>query len=135
MPCPYKSLVFFDLESTDLPHSRPEITEISFVACSTDHFENIDAGTELLPRVLHKLTICLNPVKKIVPEAVVLTGLDNFLLADENAMSPNTLKQLVCFIENLQQPVCLVAHYGTGFDFPLLARKFKENKMVSSIIK
>lgn len=131
MSCPYKSLVFLDLEATDLPHARPAITELSFVACSTLHFQTIDPGTDKLPRVLHKLTICLNPNKRIVPEAVVLSGLDNFLLENELALTGNTVRLLSSFLDNLQQPVCLVAHNGTGFDFPLLAKSFKEYNMVT----
>lgn len=101
--CPYKSLVFFDSESTDLPHARPAITEISLVACSANHFENICG--QLAPRVLHKLTLCVNPGQRVNPEAVILTGLDNFLLEDENRLDIKTLRLLTGFIEHLQQPV------------------------------
>lgn len=127
-----KSLVFLDLEATDLPQYRPAITEIALLACSSDHFENcVGAGTEQLPRVLHKLTLCVNPVRRIAPEAVVITGLDNFLLQDENILSAKTAKLLSTFLDNLNQPVCLVAHNGNAFDFPLLARSLRECNSVS----
>lgn len=153
MSSTYKSLVFFDLEATDLPHSRPAITELSFVAvslfvyhpfernhndfdfqCSSDHFENCSPGTPILPRVLYKLTLCVNPMKKIVPEAVVITGLDNFLLQDEDVFNAKKVRLLSTFLENLQQPVCLVAHNGNVFDFPLLARTLNEMNTVSPAI-
>lgn len=133
MCSPIKSLVFIDLEATDLPQFRPAITEISLVACSSEHFENDPgSGTETLPRVLHKLTICLNPVKKIAQPAVAITGLDNFLLENEKIINHETSALIQTFLNNLQQPVCLVAHNGSGFDFPLLANSLKNYYPVSS---
>lgn len=129
MCSPFKSLVFMDLEATTLPQFRPEITELSFLACSTDHFVNASATD--LPRVQHKLTLCVNPVKRIAPEAVLITGLDNFLLQNENVLCAKNLKLISNFLDCLQKPICLVAHNGKGFDFPLLAQNFQEWHMVS----
>lgn len=73
-------------------------------------------------------------MKKIVPEAVVITGLDNFLLQDEDVFNAKKVRLLSTFLENLQQPVCLVAHNGNVFDFPLLARTLNEMNTVSPAI-
>lgn len=127
----YKSLVFFDLESTDLPQFRPCITELSLVSVSTSHFDDCSPRDQL-PRVLHKLTVCVNPIKTIAPEAVRITGLDNFLLQDENIFNVKTAKLIQGFFAVLQQPLCLIAHNGSGFDFPLLARTLSVFNMVSN---
>lgn len=108
--------------------------EFISLQCSSDHFENCSPGTAILPRVLYKLTVCVNPLKKIVPEAVVITGLDNFLLQDEDVFNAKKARLLSTFLENLQQPVCLVAHNGNCFDFPLLARTLNEINTVSLAI-
>ena len=69
-----KTLVYFDLEATGLKSSgRPRITEISFVAVSSENVEELNCDIQnnfrnkfnqdyvlqlesLLPRVLNKLT-------------------------------------------------------------------------------
>lgn len=58
-------------------------------------------------------------------------GLDNFLLENLNKMDTNTIDLINCFINQLKKPVCLVAHNGNKFDFPILARHLK--KLVSGI--
>lgn len=74
-----KTFVFFDLESTGLPEFefyKTKITELSFVACATEHLRasNIQLGSDDLPRILHKLTVCLNPRKMIQPKATDISG-------------------------------------------------------------
>lgn len=128
-PCPYKSLVFFDIEGTGLPYEKPKITEISFIACSSSHF----GESKRVPRVLHKLSLCRNPKKTIPPVVVGLTGLDNFLLEHESIFDKETIQLITKFFDQLQQPVCLIAHSGNAYDFPVLARHFTENDMVISI--
>lgn len=70
-----KSFAFFDLETTGLPeyeHNKTKITEISIVACSKDHMLNSKKNE--LPRVLNKLTLCVNPMKLIQLRSTELTG-------------------------------------------------------------
>lgn len=74
--------------------------------------------------------MCINPVKKVHTEAVLLSGLDNFMLENENRMGQGTLTLISAFMDNLQQPLVLIAHNGRGFDFPLLARSFKDHNTV-----
>ena len=117
--------VFFDLETSGLPELefyRTKITEISLVACSVDHL--LSTFKENIPRVLHKLTLCFNPYKRIQLEASAMTGLTNELLEQDNKFDTNAMTMIECFINKLQQPVCLIAHNGNKFDFPLLKKQY-----------
>ncbi|CAO1317593.1 unnamed protein product [Diamesa tonsa] len=117
--------VFFDLETSGLPELefyRTKITEISLVACSVDHL--LSTFKENIPRVLHKLTLCFNPYKRIQLEASAITGLTNELLEQDNKFDTNAMTMIECFINKLQQPVCLIAHNGNKFDFPLLKKQY-----------
>lgn len=117
--------VFFDLETTGLPELefyRTKITEMSFMACSVDHM--LSTYKEDIPRVLHKLTLCFNPYKRIQLEASAITGLTNELLEQDNKFDTNAMTMIECFINKLQQPVCLIAHNGNKFDFPLFKKQY-----------
>ena len=129
------TLVFFDLESTGIKRDtfQPKITELSFVGVGSSDF--LDYRRKLLqkmarrksaeiefsrPRVLSKLTICVNP-QSMVPLAVTdVTGLDNCNLESQSVFDATTVDTLRGFLQRLPQPVCLVAHNGNHFDFPLL---------------
>lgn len=56
-------------------------------------------------------------------------GLDNFLLENENKFDENFVKLLSHFLLQLPQPVCLVAHNGDEFDFPIIQRQLKTLNM------
>lgn len=117
--------VFLDLETSGLPELefyRTKITEISLVACSVDHL--LSTFKEYVPRVLHKLTLCFNPYKRIQLEASEITGLTNELLEQDNKFDQNAMTMIECFINKLQQPVCLIAHNGNKFDFPLFKKQY-----------
>lgn len=119
------TIVFFDLETSGLPDLefyRTKITEISLAACSVDHL--LSTFKECIPRVLHKLTLCFNPYKRIQLEASSITGLTNELLEQDNKFDTNAMTMIECFINKLQQPVCLIAHNGNKFDFPLLKKQY-----------
>lgn len=117
----FKTFAFFDLETTGLPqmeYNNTKITQLSLVACSVEHLLSIN-NIHDIPRVTHKLTICLNPFKRISLIAEEVTGLSNELLQHERKFDNNTLTLLKSFFQQLQQPVCLVAHNGNNFDFPI----------------
>lgn len=113
---PVETLVFFDLESTGLPAVMPRkkvnITEISLVAIGRTNFK--------APfRYINKMTYCIRPRHAITLEASRLSGLDNEEL--EKSPSFDEVAPLVeHFLLSLPQPVCLIAHNGNSFDFPLL---------------
>jgi three prime repair exonuclease 1 len=65
-----RSLVFLDAETTGL--EMPRLTELSLVAVAT---EDLERAAPAVPRVKHKLTVCLNPRKVIDPMATRVSGL------------------------------------------------------------
>ena len=133
-----ETLVYFDIEATGLKSSgRPRISEISFVALNTQEFfdlnqklseklknvtsyEDILELENVLPRVLNKLTLCLYPMAPIMPEVSNITGLDNYNLTGQASFDTSTGDMLKTFLSRLPLPVCLVAHNGNMYDFPLL---------------
>ena len=57
----------------------------------------------------------------MVPEKVTdITGLSNDLLENQSRFKPESVNLLKLFLENLPQPICLVAHNGSRYDYPLL---------------
>lgn len=128
-----KTFAFFDLETTGLPQlefNNTRITQLSIIACSVDHLFSI-SNIHNIPRITHKLSICLNPLKRISLKAEEITGMTNELLQDERKFDENTMTLLNSFFERLQQPICLVAHNGDKFDFPIL--KSHINKISRSL--
>ena len=136
-----KTLVYFDLEATVLKSSgRPRISELSFVAIDAQEInivnkklsekvkkvknitchEDILLLETLIPRVLNKLTICVYPMATIMPEVSSITGLDNYNLTGQDKFDKSTGDLLNAFLSRLPFPVCLVAHNGNAYDFPLL---------------
>ena len=139
-----KTLVYFDLEATGLKSSgRPRITEISFVAVNTESLGELNIQLKkntrnrsnqynafnlehLFPRVLNKLTLCVYPMATIPPEVSDITELDNYNLSDQTRFDENTGYMLNIFLDRLPAPVCLVAHNGDFYDFPLLKAELEK---------
>ena len=128
-----KTLVYCDLEATGLKNcGRPRITELSLVAVNTESI--LDLNTMLIshlqkkrikveslfPRVMNKLTVCVYPMATIRPEVSVITGLDNYNLSGQATFDTKTGELLNSFLARLPAPLCLVAHNGDLYDFPLL---------------
>ena len=131
-----KTLVYFDLEATGLKSSgRPRICEISFVAVNIE--DVIQLGLRLnedrnlceirfLPRIVNKLTLSVYPMAIIVPLVSDLTGLDNYNLSGQSNFTNATADLLNSFLSHLPSPVCLVAHNGNAYDFPLLKAELEK---------
>ena len=87
---------------------------VLFVFRDSKNFEDI------LPRVANTLKLCFNP-GAMVPEKVTdITGLSNDLLENQSRFKPESVNLLKIFLENLPQPIILVAHNGLEYDYPLM---------------
>lgn len=138
-----KSFVFCDLETTGLPsmeYNRTKITEMCFTVVEADH---LNLG--IFPRVQNKLNICLNPKRLISPVASDLTGfrllyylneyldqnvyflgLHNDLLEHQPEFDLNMATLILQYLGMHRPPICLVAHNGNRFDYPILRTQFEK---------
>ena len=138
------TLVYFDLEATGLKSAgKPRICELSFLAVNIQDMldmnlilmksiksrkidNNLHQARNLLPRIVNKLTLCVYPMATIVPVVSDITGLDNYNLIGQSKFSKNTGDLINSFLSLLPSPVCLVAHNGNGYDFPLLKAELEK---------
>ena len=63
-----------------------------------------------------------------VPLVTDMTGLDNYNLSTESKHNRSTGNMINIFLSFLPSPVCLVAHNGNAYDFPLLKAEMKNSK-------
>ncbi|KAK6626954.1 hypothetical protein RUM44_009431 [Polyplax serrata] len=117
----FNSIIVFDTETTGLPHlenNNTRITEMALMGCEIEHLKN---STDI-PRVLHKLVFCFNPMKMITPDSTKVSGLENEMLMNIKPFTATDAEMLNHFIDRLPSPVCIVAHNGYKFDFPILQK-------------
>lgn len=122
---PVSTLVFMDLETTGLPSSigrkNVHITEISLVAVDRLDFE--DDKSPL--RVINKLSVCVQPRTAISYGAMKVTGLSNDILETQQIFNDAVPKLLDVFLSRLRRPICLLAHNGHCYDYPILQAELK----------
>ncbi|XP_056648385.1 three-prime repair exonuclease 1 isoform X2 [Diorhabda sublineata] len=119
-----KTFAFFDLETTGLPFQENNTTKITELCLTTVHAEHIRLG--VFPRVQNKLSLCFNPWKLISEDSEKLTGLSNSLLEQSSRFSKETVAAINSFLSHNPQPICLVAHNGNHFDYPLFKREIEK---------
>jgi DNA polymerase III epsilon subunit-like protein len=149
-----RTLVYFDLEATGLKSSgTPRVCEISLLAVNTkdvldlhvtlmDHLKNrkteetLFQVESLFPRVMNNLTLCVYPMATIIPFVSSMTGLDNYNLTGQSNFDKDIGHLLNMFLARLPSPVCLVAHNGNLYDFPLLKAEMEKagTKLGSQIL-
>lgn len=119
-----KTFAFFDLETTGLPLYENNSTKITELCLTTVHTEHIRLG--VFPRVQNKLNLCFNPNKLISEGSEKITGLSNNLLEQSYRFSKDTVTAINNFLSHNPQPICLVAHNGNKFDYPLFKREIEK---------
>ena len=139
------SFVFLDFETSHLlSKDHPKIIELSLIAVNRNGLLNSDVHTALncarkenftfdlskvsLPRIIDKLTLCVDPRKYTSPQSARITKLDKRNL-DKNKKLPfdeDVICMLNLFLSRQEAPVCLVAHNGLRFDFAILRSELSQ---------
>ncbi|XP_067140970.1 three-prime repair exonuclease 1-like [Centruroides vittatus] len=123
-----QTLVFFDTETTGLSHligkRNVQITELSLLAVDRREFESNNENI----RVMNKLNLFFRPRSRISSDAGKLTGLTNSLLQFQETFK-NSAEIIKLFLKRLNKPICILAHNGNRFDFPLLKAEFNNSRM------
>lgn len=128
--CRAETFVFLDLEATGLPNVDPEIAEISLFAVHRSTLESPErdeSGMPVLPRVLDKLTLCMSPQRPFTAKASEITGLssEGLVQSCKAGFDAAVVSTLHAFLSRQQGPLCLVAHNGFDYDFPLLCTELQ----------
>ncbi|GBP56511.1 Three prime repair exonuclease 2 [Eumeta japonica] len=129
---PITTFVFFDIETTGLPHlekNQTKITELSMVAASKDDILNTSLG--YVPKVT-KLSLLFNPERRIHPDAVKMNGLSNNILKSEPIFREK-FDTINSFLLTLAKPVCLIAHNGNNFDYKILLAECNDGNLNLSL--
>lgn len=110
--------IFLHLNTTCLPkEGECRVTELCLLAVNKN---DLHKKSFEFPRVTNKLVLCLNPEREILHKATEISYLTNEKLIHQQSFTSKTASQIKFFLKHLEEPVCLVAHYGNGFDFPVL---------------
>ncbi|XP_006043764.2 three prime repair exonuclease 2 [Bubalus kerabau] len=125
-----ETFVFLDLEATGLPSVDPEIAELSLFAVHRSSLEDLkcdESGAPLPPRVMDKLTLCMSPERPFTAKASEITGLSREGLGrcGKAGFDSTVVQMLQAFLSRQEGPVCLVAHNGFDYDFPLLCTELR----------
>lgn len=115
------TFVFLHHNTTCQPkHGECRVTEVCLLAVNKNDLQYSEGTKSELPRITNKLTLCFNPEREILQKATKGSRLTNEDLIHQKTFTLETASQIKSFLKHLEKPVCLVANYGKGFDFPVL---------------
>lgn len=120
-----ETFVFFDLETSGFPweeSNRTKIIELSMVVAKRNHILECKPGET--PRIMNKLSLCLNPRRMIQMGSTKVTGLCNDLLEHESSFNKTVADTICNFLSIYTKPISLVAHNGNRFDYPIFKAEF-----------
>ena len=58
-------------------------------------------------------------------------GLDNYNLESQFSFDSSTNSMMSLFLSHLEKPICLLAHNGDNFDFPLLQAELTKIRLAN----
>ncbi|VDN18075.1 unnamed protein product [Dibothriocephalus latus] len=134
----FSTFVFMDIGTTGLPTHQfhPNITELSLLAISRDALED----EKDVPRYQNKLVLCFHPrggmrglPAKISRRSCVVPyqyflELNYKNLCNQEDFDVLAVEEIQLFLRRLEPPICLIAHNGFKFDFPILNSKIWDVK-------
>lgn len=136
----YKSIVFLDLETTDLKFK--EITEICFYEVLmnqfielreslriTNFFNPLKTDNLKLQNNNSNFTLVFKPEINISKDASNISKINNNMIAYFNKLSKSSCLQISKFLETTQKPTLLLGYNSENYDLPVLMRKFEENNV------
>ncbi|XP_075229815.1 uncharacterized protein LOC142329269 [Lycorma delicatula] len=120
-PVNINSFIVLDLETTGLPcfDKLTKITEISLLCLDRSQIMIAVKNKQLMPRVVQKLNLCVYPCRFINCGATEVSGLNNELLETCKTFG-DVFDIILEMINMMPKPICMVAHNGNKFDFPIL---------------
>lgn len=126
---PVETLVFMDIETTGLKRKgvNPEITEIFMRAVDRKMFLS-----KAKYKAENSIKLVFKPKQKIEKIASELTGLTAENLNKQESFNSKAADLFNIFLLRLSKPVCILAHNGKRFDFPLF--KFHLNQVQSELM-
>ena len=70
--------------------------------------------------------LCIYPSRLVDPEATNKTKLDNYNLEHQSRFDEDVFNLIYSFLNRLKKPICLIAHNGYKFDFPILRSEIEK---------
>ena len=127
-----ETMVFFDLETTGFRKDNRFITEICMIATTQDNL--LSCQMDELLQNSDKIVLVVDPLSTIDSKAQSITQLTNHNIkrSEKLAFKQEAIRAISSFLSRQSQQICLLAHNGSTFDFPILRSHTKENLSVTS---
>lgn len=131
-----ETFVFIDLETTGLDTDTDNIVEI--FACAVNvhdlgYFKITGSEVnvkEVIPRLVDQINLMVLPICDIPAMAAEINGItrEELTLRKKECFTIDTARILENFLLQLKEPLCLVAHNGFKFDYPMLLSHLQRTK-------